>query len=222
MLMSLAFLHTSPVHVPTFDGLLRELAPDQMASHFVDESLLADARSLGANDPQVISRVNDAMVQAAATGASVVVCTCSTIGGIAEHAQTDGKFIAMRIDRAMTDEAARRGPSILVVAALESALSATQDLVHDSSRRMGKPVQVSMVAVPEAWRHFEQGDGNAYLATIASRVTAAAQGKNVVVLAQASMAGAAELLVGLGIPVLSSPRLGVRAAIQQAQSHGVA
>lgn len=222
MLMSLAFLHTSPVHVPTFDGLMRELAPDQTASHVVDESLLADARSLGTDHPWVISRVNEAMAHAATVGTKVVVCTCSTVGGIAERTQTNGRFIAMRIDRAMADEAVRLGPSVLVVAALESTLSPTQDLVHDSSRRIGKPVRVSVVAVPEAWQHFTQGDVPAYLASIASRARAAAQGKNVVVLAQASMAGAAELLVDLSIPVLSSPRLGVRAAIQQVQSHRAA
>jgi hypothetical protein len=216
--MSIAFLHTAAVHVPTFDGLMRELAPGHPASHVVDESLLADARRLGIDDSGVVSRVNEAMARAATPGTHVVVCTCSTVGGIAERSQTQGQFIAMRIDRAMANEAVRLGPSVLVVAALESTLSPTQDLVHDSSRRIGKAVRVSTLAVPEAWQHFTQGDVSGYLATIAARARAAARGMDVVVLAQASMAGAAELLADLNMPVLSSPRLGVQAAIQRVQS----
>jgi len=40
-----------------------------------------------------------------------------------------------------------------------------------------------------------------------------AAGFDCIVLAQASMAGAADLLQGLPIPVLSSPRIGMEAAV---------
>jgi hypothetical protein len=53
---------------------------------------------------------------------------------------------------------------------------------------------------------------------VAASVRAAAGGAGVVVLAQASMAGAAEHLQDLGKPVLSSPELGMRAALARARS----
>lgn len=38
----IAFLHTSPVHVPAFESLMREVAPGLRAAHFVHADLLAD------------------------------------------------------------------------------------------------------------------------------------------------------------------------------------
>ena len=52
-----------------------------------------------------------------------------------------------------------------------------------------------------------------YAACIAAAVRQALPGPSVIVLAQASMAGAVPLLADAGVPVLSSPRLGVAAAI---------
>ena len=46
----------------------------------------------------------------------------------------------------------------------------------------------------------------------------AAANADVIILAQASMAGAAELVSDLGVPVLSSPPLGVEAAISAYRS----
>ena len=209
----ITFLHTSPVHVSTFDRLLAQIAPDMPAVHLVDEALLADARRLGDENPDVVARVSSAVNEAAANGSSVVVCTCSTIGGIAERVETQGRFLAMRIDRPMADEAVRLGPSVLIVAALDSTLAPTTALVQSSADRRSLPVRVTAVAVPGAWRHFERGDMDAYLGEIAAAARAAASGHSVVVLAQASMAGAQALLADLGIPVLSSPRLGVVAAV---------
>ena len=221
--MPIAFLHTSPVHVPTFTSLLRELAPNERASHTVDESLLVEARRLGASETSVIHSVQEAMrMTAAQNSADVVVCTCSTIGGIAETMDHGNRFIPMRVDRAMADAAVTGGASILVVAALESTLAQTSALIEDSARRQERHVGVSLVSIPEAWGHFEAGDVQAYIAAIASGVKGSLNGHDVVVLAQASMAQAAELLANLGVPVLCSPRLGVQAAIQAHASRGAA
>src|SRR6476661_1546288 len=101
----IAFLHTSPVHVPTFEKLMQEVAPDLRVSHIVREDLLADAQRDGIGDSSLIARIRKAMTDAGASGAAVVVCTCSTIGGVAESMNTEGAFIAARIDRAMADKA---------------------------------------------------------------------------------------------------------------------
>ena len=218
----IAFLHTSPVHVATFDRLLRELAPEQAAAHVVDESLLVDARRLGANHPEVVTRVNTSVLAAAESGAKVVVCTCSTVGGIAERTETKGHFTAMRVDRPMADEAVRLGPLVLVAAALQSTLAPTRELVEDSAAKLGRHVRVTVFTVPGAWEHFERGEVSEYHAVVAEAVRTAVKGNTVVVLAQASMAGAAELLLDLAVPVLTSPRLGVQAASQLLRPHSAA
>jgi hypothetical protein len=66
----------------------------------------------------------------------------------------------------------------------------------------------------DAWPLFEAGDQAGYLARIAGH--ARTLDADVIVLAQASMASATELLDDLRIPVLSSPRLGVLRAVEMA------
>jgi len=115
---ALAFLHTAQVHVPTFERLASEIAPALRVRHSVREDLLADARVVGLDDSGLVTRVHDAMREAASGGAAVVVCTCSTIGAIAERTAPSGAFKAMRIDRAMAALLADLGIDVLSSPAL--------------------------------------------------------------------------------------------------------
>lgn len=219
MKADIVFLHTSPVHVETFEQLVRQHDPATTTRHIVAEELLADARKTSTDDPELAARIHRAMIDAAGDGASIVVCTCSTIGGAAERVSTGARFRAMRVDRPMADRAVQSGPRILLVAALESTLTPTTRLLHESAAALGRGIDVHSLLVHEAWPHFERGDRDAYVRTVAAAVRRAAGAADVVVLAQASMAGAAGLLADLGVPVLSSPGLGVRAAIDAARRH---
>jgi hypothetical protein len=214
----IAFLHTARVHVATFDALLQATAPDLRARHVVDEALLADAQRLGTGDPGVRGRVHAALADAAAGGARQVVCTCSTLGGLAEGLPPSDRFEAVRIDRAMAEQAVRLGPRVLMVAALASTLQPTQALLADTAARLQRPVAVEALLVADAWTLFLHGDRAGFLAAVAQAVRTHAGVADVVVLAQASMADAALLLVDLGRPVLSSPALGVAAAVERCRS----
>jgi hypothetical protein len=209
----LAFLHTSAVHVDTFDRLVRAAAPGLAVAHRVAEDLLADAQRLGVEDPALIARVYAAMRNAAADGATLVVCTCSTIGSLAEQTPTDGRFTAARIDRAMADRAVALGPTILVVAALESTLGPTTGLLRESARAARADVTLQPLLVSQAWPHFLHGDRDTYIQAVVQAVREHAAHADVIVLAQASMAPASEALADLGVPVLSSPQIGVQAIL---------
>lgn len=210
-----AFLHTSAVHVPTFDKLMLELAPALRVTHHVCENLLTQAQHDGTDSPALIAAVWQAMTQASATGAAIVVCTCSTIGGIAEAMQTNGAFTATRVDRAMADLAVSKRLPILLVAALESTLVPTTELLQTSARRMGAPLDIESMVVRDAWPYFTAGDHARYIDTLVKAVSDRRSPGKVVVLAQASMAPAADALAKLGITALSSHRLGVEYAVAQ-------
>ncbi|MGC0328270.1 hypothetical protein RKD23_001260 [Streptomyces sp. SAI-170] len=208
----LALLHTSPVHVPVFDALRDETHPGLALRHLVDEDLLIRARSDG---PEAVAADVRALVeQAVADGARAVLCTCSTIGGTAEAAAASAGVPVLRVDRPMAAAAVAAGPRIVVLAALESTLAPTAELIEDEARRGGRPAEVRLVLVEDAWPHFESGDTDSYLrliATTADTVTDA----DAIVLAQASMAPA-HALTTTRVPVLSSPRPGLTAAAQAA------
>ena len=210
---TLAFLHTSPVHIATFDHLLAELDPGVAARHIVDESLLDEARAAGEITPALEQRIAAALRHASAPDGAVVLCTCSTIGGSAEAAGTRAGGMVLRVDRPMAERAVALGDRILVAAALASTLAPTCALIRDAARAAGKPIELRDLLCELAWTLFERGDLVGYAQAIANGLRAVASEADVIVLAQASMAAAAPLCADLGVPILSSPRLGLEAAL---------
>lgn len=215
----LGFLHTAATHVPAFEELARALAPELSTRHAVAADLLAAASAAGAVDTALASRVTAAVEAVRAGGARVVVCTCSTIGDAAEAAGRPDAPV-LRIDRPMAEAAVRHGGRVAVVAALDTALAATIALLERVAAAEGRPVSLRAVPCPQAWPSFERGDLAGYRAAVATAARAAAETADVVLLAQASMAGALPRLADLPLPIWASPELGVRAAIARWRALG--
>lgn len=211
---TLAFLHTSPAHIPTFRTLLADLAPEIPARHVVDESLLSEACSAGEVTPALRERIKGTLLALEELGAVVVVCTCSTIGAVVEGLNTSMAATMLRIDRPMAQEAVALGSRIVVAATLSATLVPTRELILSVANQARKPVEIIDLLCDTAWSYFEQGNQMAYLQEVARQVQAAATLGDVIVLAQASMARASEFYTDLLVPVLTSPRSGLLAAIQ--------
>ncbi|MHC5705301.1 hypothetical protein OTC26_028190 [Streptomyces tirandamycinicus] len=128
----LALLHTSPVHVPVFDALRDRHHPGLRLRHTVDEELLAGA---GAYGPRTVAdAVRAALAGAVAGGAAAVLCTCSTIGAVAERCAADVGVPVLRVDRPMAAAAAAHR-RIVVVATVASTVAPTVALIGEELRR---------------------------------------------------------------------------------------
>ncbi|MEH6442566.1 MAG: aspartate/glutamate racemase family protein [Oceanospirillaceae bacterium] len=213
----LAFLHTSAVHMETFNKLINKLNINIKVVHKVDESLLSHAISTGV-DADLIEKVQLQIKRLIAEGASVVVCTCSSIGAIAEQFELANGATVLRIDRAMADKAVLIGQDILILAALQSTLSPTYDLLQTSADKLHRQVNLEVVCIDQAWSLFEAGEMEKYHQCIADYIQQYAANYDVIVLAQASMASASvlchDMVIPGDIPILSSPELGLMAAIE--------
>jgi aspartate/glutamate racemase len=209
------FLHTAPVHVATFTDLLARASPADDARHRVDESLLADARRRRAVDDDLERRITTHLRDLAAQGAGRVLCTCSTIGGPAEDIGRRIGLDVLRVDRPMAEAAVAAGSRLALVAALESTMEPTRQLLREAADH-GRH-QVTIIDAPcfEAWSHFEAGRLDDYFSALATHLRLWAPSCDVIVLAQASMAPVADR-VQLGIPVLSSPGPAVAELLRRA------
>ena len=207
-MVTIGFLHTSPVHVSTFRALVDDLLPGAEVIEVVDEILLDQARRLGLRDVRVIGGVADHLAELLA--ADVVVCTCSTIGGVAEEVGRAAGSTVVRVDRAMVERAVELAGDgrVVVVAAVESTLGPTRELFDEVLLATGADTAIEVAVIEDAWERFEAGDVDGYLDVIAEALPRLASGADVVVLAQASMAPALARL-DLATPVLSSPRLAI-------------
>ena len=214
---TLAFLHTADVHVATFSGLASEVAPGAMDVHLVDAQLLSDARRHGLDaglEARVLARLRELALRAP----GAIVCTCSTIGGSAERLAQEIGTPVVRIDRPMAESAVAHGGRVALVVAVDSTLVPTRHLFEECAADAGSDVTLVDAPCLDAWERFEAGDHAGYLDHLARHVRGLADDVDVVVLAQASMAPAADLVGDLSIPVLSSPRLAVLRAVELADA----
>ncbi|MFG3515203.1 aspartate/glutamate racemase family protein [Streptomyces bobili] len=213
----LALLHTSPVHVPVFDALRDQAHAGLELRHFVDEDLLTRARAQGPD--AVADDVRAVLARAVAEGAGAVLCTCSTLGAVAETVARPAAagVPVLRVDRPMAAAAVAAGPRVVVLAALESTLGPTAELVAEEAARAGRPVAVRTLLVDGAWDRFEAGDTDGYVRLVAAAAdTVTATDADAIVLAQASMAPAQHLTT-TPVPVLSSPAPGLAAGAEAAR-----
>ncbi len=219
----LALLHTGEAHVGAFAELFEEILPEAVLSHLVREDLLLRAQLAGAVTPDIAAETAESLQELAGQGARLLLCTCSTLGPAVEAAAADIAIPVLRVDRPLAEAAVAAGDRLLVVATAETTLAPTSALLEDAATNAERAVSLEVLCLPEAWEAFESGDREGYEKQIAEAVQKAVEnagsrngsgGFDAVVLAQASMAGAAEKLADLGIPVLASPRLAVERAAE--------
>ncbi|NVK16959.1 MAG: hypothetical protein HWE35_22535 [Rhodobacteraceae bacterium] len=200
----LTLLHTAEAHVETFRALALLLAPGADLDQQVHADWLERAQS------GIDAALNAEIAETIEAADGPVLCTCTTLGPAAEKAG------ATRIDWPMMQEAARTGGPVLMAYCLESTAGPSEALL----RRAFGPSDPALTCLDlgQHWPLFEAADSAGFAAAIAEDVAEALAAMDFacVVLAQASMAGAAELLrKRTRVPVLASPEIAVRALLAE-------
>jgi hypothetical protein len=142
---TVGFLHTAQVHVATFESLSRELLRTVRTVHRVDPEALELARQGGTGD-RVRAVVGGHLSELREAGCEVILCTCSTIGEVAE-ALSGGGFEVIRIDRPMLRRAVALGQRIGVVAALASTVEPTTRVLAQEAADAGAAISLEVSVV---------------------------------------------------------------------------
>lgn len=219
--MRLGFLHTVPALADAFESDLRSV-PGAEARHRVDPTLLARARTIGVDDV-VDARVAQLVAELVEEDVDAVLVTCSSIGESAEKVALGTSVPVIRVDAAMAEQAVALASSgtpgstgrISVLATVAATLGPTTRLLQRTAVERGvEPVVMSRL-LEDALAARERGDQAEHDALIAEAVSEEAEHADVVVLAQASMAGAAAA-ARVRTPVLTSPASGLRSLMEAA------
>ena len=208
----LVMVHTVAGLIDLFDELHAEIDPDVPVRHVVQAALLTDAIDEGGLTDEIRARTCAALL-GATEGAALVLCTCSTVGPGADDAAAQSDVPILRVDRPMAEAAVAAGRRITVAATLATTIGPTADLVADAARRAGKEVEIDSVVFAEARARLVAGDAEGHERIIADGLNEAAASADAIVLAQASMTPALSRCADIQVPLLTSPRSGLEAAI---------
>ncbi len=211
MAKQVALIHTSAMMVPVFKPLYEELLPGEAVFNMVDESLLRDIIRDGRLLAATARRVVGYVLAAEQAGADIVMVTCSSIGPAVELSRSLVSIPVIRVDEPMAAKAVATGARIGVVATLPSTLAPTVELIRRLAAEAGKKVEVTDKLCEGAFEAVISGDAATHDAEVAAALRDLSGRTDVIVLAQASMARAAETLSSgeRKAPILTSPRLGV-------------
>ncbi|SFO11444.1 hypothetical protein SAMN04487859_11632 [Roseovarius lutimaris] len=202
--MTLTLLHTAEAHRASFDALRDKIAPGARLVHIVRPDFLERAQD------GIDAALGDEIAATIASAPGPVICTCTTIGPVAARAG------AIRVDWPMMQAAARTKGAVLMVYCLESTRAPSLELLQDAMRGAGHPGPLVPLPLPALWPLFAQGKTTDFAKALARAILDQAvqmPDLGAIVLAQASMAGAAPMLGDLGVAVLSSPELALRAGL---------
>lgn len=211
--MSIAMIHTVAGLVPILDALARRELPSCEPFNILDESLLRNTIREGSLSKTTMRRLTQYVWSAVDGGAEAVVVTCSSLGPAVDAARPLCPVPLFRIDEGMALQAVSRASRIGVLATLPTTLGPTGAIIRRCAAETGRMgCQVTEMLCEGAFQRLSGGDREGHDAMVIEGFRRLAPQVDLVVLAQASMANA---LVPLGpepdgIPVLTSPELGLR------------
>lgn len=202
------FLHTIRSVAEQFDALARELLPDVQTWHIVDEMLAKLTLAAGYAPPLVLRRMTEHVRAAEEAGAAALQVTCSSISPAVPLIRPLCGLPVHAVDDAMVERALSLGRCVGIAATARPALESLAKLMAEAAAAAAaKPVDIETLFCGEAYPFLLSGElaehdriVQSYLAQLAARC-------DVVMVAQASMARAADAMACLtSTPVLSSPR----------------
>lgn len=209
MIVALVYTSTTPELIEFVEQEVRNVLPeDAKILSYQDPSILAEVREAGYVDAPAAARLVEMYMNAVKDGADAILNLCSSVGEVADAAQSMAKYIGIpivRVDEEMCREAVRKGNKIAVMATLPTTLEPTKNTIRRVAREMGKQITLIDTLVEGAFG-LDQSQFKSLMAEKAGEVTDKA---DVILFAQGSMAYCESFIEDkYNKTVLSSPRFG--------------
>lgn len=209
MKVALVYTSTTPELIDLVEQEVSEVLPkDAKVLSYQDPSILAEVRDAGYVVAPAAARLISMYMNAVSDGADAILNLCSSVGEVADAAQSMGKYIGVpivRVDEEMCREAVRKGDKIAVMATLSTTLEPTKNTICRVAREMGKKVTLIDALVEGAFG-LDQEEFKALMSKKAGEI---ADQADVILFAQGSMAYCESYIAEkYNKTVLSSPRFG--------------
>ncbi|MBF0431104.1 MAG: Asp/Glu racemase [Fibrobacteria bacterium] len=213
MKKKLALIHTVPwyynaINKPFAEPFL-EANPDVEIINIMDDSLLTEALDNQGPTLNIIRRMVLYYEAAAATGADLLMCSCTTMGPGTRAARELIDKPIMNIDEPMAKEAAAIGGKLGVFATVPTSAPATRELLRLESQASGKAIEIKTVICQEAFTKLQNGDVAGHDEMVIGELQKLEKEVDVIVLGQISLA---QVTFDSKVPVLQVGHSGFAAA----------
>lgn len=207
--LKIALISATPLAIGPAAAAVGEAFPGGEVWNLLDDRLLPDLQREGDMTAPLAARMDNLIDTALAGGADGVILTCSQYGVRADQrdAAADGAAV-LSADGPLFEATVALAPKrVLLVASLESAAADSTERLRATFERAGTAADIDPLVVPGAARSVPTAELISLLGeAIAAAVDAAAAPYDVIVLAQYSLAPAAEALrAHVTAPVLDGP-----------------
>ena len=159
---NLTLIHTvnwyaKVINIP-FGTPFLEQNPDVEIINIMDDSLLAESLPNGGPTENVIRRMIHYFMAAEATGADVIMSTCTTMGKATQTARNFVKIPIFNIDEPMAIDAVSKGSNLGIIATVPTSAPATKALLEAEAEKIGKSINIKTVINEEAFKHLLAGN----------------------------------------------------------------
>lgn len=217
MTKKVALFHTSIATVEMMKALIAEKCPDIEVVHIIEEAMIKDVMKNKGVTPMISARIAQYVKAAEAAECSVFMTACSSIGKIVENCQFMTDMQLARIDTAMIEKALANGKNISVLATVSTTLDPTIEYIERLSKAKSGNYNIEPHLIPYAFDALLSGDKEKHNRLVLETLKNVASKADVIILAQASMAGAIPNDFTLDVPLLTSPELGIMALAKLAK-----
>lgn len=162
--------------------------PDVQIINIMDDSLLSESLPNGGPTKEVIRRMVLYFMAAEATGADVIMSTCTTMG---EATRTARKFVntpSFNIDEPMAKEAVKLGKRFGILATVPTSAPATHALLKAEAHNIGKSIEIETVINQEAFQNLLAGHVSKHDELVHAELEKLQKRVDVIVLGQISLA----------------------------------
>ena len=208
-----ALLHTSLVFIQRerlLFEIIQELLPDVELINIIEDGMLREVMNMGRITPDITRRMCLYVLAAEAMGVDAIFNTCSSLGPTMDTARQIVSIPIVKIDDGMAEKAAQEGYKIGVLATVPTTLPPTVALIREKAQSIHKEVETREALSKGAFDLLMQNQVERHDEMVLLTAHETAQWADMLVLAQCSMARLAPVIEKeVGLPVLSSPRLGV-------------
>ncbi|PPF45449.1 hypothetical protein C5B85_07730 [Pseudoclavibacter sp. AY1F1] len=203
--VKIALISATPLAIAPAAAAVSAAIPNSTVWNLLDDRLLADLKQQGEMTEPLAARMDILIESALAGGADGVLLTCSQYGVRADHRDPaiDGVGV-FSADGPLFEKTVSLAPAnVLLVASLDSAAADSTVRLRAVFAAAGTTTNIHSVVVPAASEPLATPELAAHLAAAIAEVSEA---YDVVVLAQYSLAPAAEALrENTTVPVLDGP-----------------